>query len=98
MRRMKMWTVQSNRILVIVPGIDQWEAFDALRAFPISDFGLITVAKAQDAGDGGEIATRTSKLFVRWGRWDDARAAIRQAISEGLPDTSRSDGLLEDSP
>ena len=90
-----MWVVESNRIVVVVPGESQWEAFDSLRTFPYSDFGLLTVAKRSHSDDGEAIAVRTSKLFVRWGRWDDARAAIKQAVAEGLPDTSRLDGLPE---
>lgn len=82
------WYVTSKNIDEIVEAADQWEAFDSLRSWPVDDFGLIVEAQPVRETVEESIGIRTSKLFARWHRVDEAKLFIATAIELGLPDTS----------
>lgn len=82
------WYVTSKNIDEIVEAANQWEAFDSLSSRTADDFGLVVEAQLVNETVEESFGVRTSKLFARWNRPEEARLFIAAAISLGLPDTS----------
>ncbi len=85
------WMVSTRNIDIVVEAGDQWGAFDSLRGYPLTDFGLVVEAQPVQETVEQAIAIRTSALFGRWGDAATARLAIAAAMKMGLPDTSEDD-------
>lgn len=85
------WDVTSKNIEEIVEAADQWEAFDSLSTRSADDFGLVVEAQPVNETAEESFAVRTSMLFARWNRPDEARLFVDAAIRQGLPDTSIAD-------
>ena len=85
------WYLSTAKIDEIVEANDQWEAYDTLRARPVIDFALLVEAQPVNETAEAGVCIRTSALFARWGRLDDARTAIANAVAVGMPDTSAED-------
>lgn len=79
----RLWILRSANIREVVRAVDQWEAWDTLRARPVSDFGLIVIAEP-DEDEDESILVHSETLFRRWGREDDAALADQAARREGL--------------
>jgi len=83
------WQLRSGTINEVVNAPDQWAAWNTLRNRPLSDFGLIVTAEADENGD--PIPVHTASLLFSWHRDQDAQALISLAIEHGLPDTTATD-------
>ena len=85
------WVLTTRDIHTTAEADTAEQAFDALRAYPAEDFGLVVTACPAGQSDSNAIPIRTSHLMGRWGRLDAARAFIQRAIAEDLPDTTDRD-------
>ncbi|KKN84422.1 hypothetical protein LCGC14_0288840 [marine sediment metagenome] len=85
------WFLTSKNIDEIVEASDQWQAFDSLQNRSVDDFGLIVEAQPVRETRAESFGVRTSLLFGRWGRTDEARKLIKAGVRCGLPDTTEKD-------
>ncbi len=90
------WFLTSKGIEEIVEAVDQWQAFDSLQNRSVDDFGLIVEAQPVNETRDEAIGVRTSLLFGRWGRTDEARQLIKVAVQHGLSDTTEQDIPLKE--
>ncbi len=88
---MLKWFVRSKNFDEIVEAHDSGDAFDLLQSRPIDDFGLVVEAQPVNETQAEAIAIRTSMLFARWGRIEEAKQFIAAAVLRGLPDTTDTD-------
>ncbi len=85
------WYVTTKDIDNVVEADDQWEAFDSLCTQPADVFGIVVEAQPVNETQAESYAIRTSLLMGRWGRIDEAKLFIEEAVKLGLPDTTEID-------
>lgn len=90
------WFLTSKDIDEMVEAVDQWQAFDSLQNRSADDFGLIVEAQPVKETRAESIAIRTSMLFGRWGRIEEAKQFIGVGVHAGLPDTTDTDILCDE--
>lgn len=77
-----LWMVSTRKIRRAIRAVDQWEAWDTLRAEDRDQFGLVVSAEPDENGD--PFLVQASTLMERWGREHDAAEFHVLSRAEGL--------------